>query len=48
MGVRRRPTHPDRMVAALTADTAYVPFVNLTRIASEEIEPQSVRDSVGS
>jgi hypothetical protein len=34
-------------LAALTAETPCVPFVNLTRLAIEHREPQSVRDSVG-
>ncbi|WP_157780410.1 hypothetical protein [Leifsonia xyli] len=34
-------------LAALTAETACVPFVNFSRLAIEQREPQSVRDSVG-
>lgn len=34
-------------LAALTVETACVPFVNLTRLAIEESEPQAVRDTVG-
>jgi hypothetical protein len=34
-------------LAALTAETACVPFVNLIRLAVEESEPQTLRDSVG-
>ena len=41
------PHTPIGWLAALTADTAYVPFVNLTRIAIEEREPQSSRDGIG-
>ena len=41
-------THtPIGWLAALTAEAACVPFVNLTRPAVEESEPQSVRDTVG-
>ena len=41
------PHTPMGWLAALTAETACVPFVNLTRLAIEQREPQSVRDSVG-
>lgn len=41
------PHTPIGWLAALTAETACVPFVNLTRLAIEVSEPESVRDSVG-
>ncbi|MFF2051135.1 hypothetical protein ACFVU2_05985 [Leifsonia sp. NPDC058194] len=40
------PHTPIGWLAALTAETACVPFVNLTRLAIEESEPQSMRDGV--
>jgi hypothetical protein len=41
------PHTPIGWLAALTAEAACVPFVNLTRLAIEECELQSVRDGVG-
>ncbi|MFF2773035.1 hypothetical protein ACFVUP_38640 [Streptomyces bacillaris] len=41
------PHTPIGWLTALTAETACVPFINLTRLAIEESEPQSARASVG-
>ncbi|QNE36811.1 hypothetical protein [Leifsonia shinshuensis] len=40
------PSTPIGWLTALTAETAGVPFINLTRLAIEESEPQSARASV--
>ncbi|MGN6762437.1 MAG: hypothetical protein ACTHJI_14045 [Leifsonia sp.] len=37
------PNTPIGWLAALTAETACVPFVNLTRLAPEELTPQPAR-----
>ncbi|MEY9851436.1 hypothetical protein ABH923_001114 [Leifsonia sp. EB41] len=41
------PHTPIGWLAALTAETACVPFVNITRIAHDEHRPQSAPASVG-
>ena len=41
------PSTPIGWLAALTAETACVPFVNLTRIAHDEPQPRPAPASVG-
>lgn len=41
------PSTPIGWLAALTAETACVPFVNLTRVAHDEPRPQPASASVG-
>ena len=45
--IAANPHTPIGWLAALTAETACVPFVNLTRIAHDKLMPQSAPASVG-